>query len=443
MEQYEEIDVKFVEPLDVRLERWFSCADVGFVRQELNTLRRQSDLRDTDVGAGVYNKFMLVHYSLLCDCPEVFELIYEHECQIPVQQDTTVQLNNQCVQVKRGTNVIQLALTLNAVKCVRLFNKKVAAGEWTYEKEINDERKSALMVSCGLKNEAARLIWDNAGVINEELDYIDDQDQRLNVFMEAIEKDNAFVLDKLVQLASNANYTPIIFLIVLAFKNSGVSGFESGAIAKYLTRIALAYVQKAPTEDVEKMMTQFLAPAEWEQKRKQWNLLQECILQNYTVPEDPEQAAAEQKERLDLVLSQVEQQLYCMLSYQSQIFNERSENVQEEDTPKKTVWFDMCFGGQSLTPVRVLAPMCLKYRDPRITDLEGQLSFKGFTGLMYALMGNNTQVIEYLLQYEYDECLLQDEQVPTKFGTFLLKKGATPLHMACCVCDDLDFKLVQ
>lgn len=41
------------------------------------------------------------------------------------------------------------------------------------------------------------------------------------------------------------------------------------------------------------MMSQFLAPAEWEQKRQQWNLLQECILQNYTVPEDPEQAAAE------------------------------------------------------------------------------------------------------------------------------------------------------
>ena len=76
--------------------------------------------------------------------------------------------------VKRGTRVLQLALSLNAVKCVQLFNKKVAAGEWQYEKEIDDERRSALMVSCKLKNEAARAIWDNAGVINEELDHIDD-----------------------------------------------------------------------------------------------------------------------------------------------------------------------------------------------------------------------------------------------------------------------------
>lgn len=34
--------------------------------------------------------------------------------------------------------------------------------------------------------------------------------------------------------------------------------------------------------------------------------------------------------------------------------------------------------------------MCIKYRDPRRTDLEGALSFKDFTGLMYAMMGNNT-----------------------------------------------------
>ena len=42
---------------------------------------------------------------------------------------------------------------------------------------------------------------------------------------------------------------------MLAFKNSAVAGFESGAIARYLTRIALAYVQKAPPDDVEKMMS--------------------------------------------------------------------------------------------------------------------------------------------------------------------------------------------
>ena len=123
-----------------------------------------------------------------------------------------------------------------------MFNQKVKDGQWTYEKEINDQHETTLMVSCALSNEASRLIWDNYGVINEELDYIDDTQAELNVFRRAAEKDNAFVLDKLVQLASNQNYTPIIFLIVLAFKNQDIRGFESGSIAKYLTRIALAYV---------------------------------------------------------------------------------------------------------------------------------------------------------------------------------------------------------
>lgn len=41
------------------------------------------------------------------------------------------------------------------------------------------------------------------------------------------------------------------------------------------------------------------------------------------------------------------------------------------------------------------------------------------------------------------EVLLEDEQVMTKFGTFLMKAGATPYHLACCVCDDKNFRLVQ
>ena len=59
------------------------------------------------------------------------------------------------------------------------------------------------MVTCQVKNEASRMIWDNFGVIDAELDYIDRDDSRLNVFKRAIEFDNVFVLDKLVQLAGN------------------------------------------------------------------------------------------------------------------------------------------------------------------------------------------------------------------------------------------------
>ena len=40
------------------------------------------------------------------------------------------------------------------------------------------------------------------------------------------------------------------------------------------------------------------------------------------------------------------------------------------------------------------------------------------------------------------EKFTDDEQVMTKFGTFLLKKGATVLHLACAVSDDKNFKLV-
>ena len=43
----------------------------------------------------IYPGFMLVHYCLLKDNDEVFDLIYEHEYQIVVQQDTFLQLENQ------------------------------------------------------------------------------------------------------------------------------------------------------------------------------------------------------------------------------------------------------------------------------------------------------------------------------------------------------------
>ncbi|CAL6087611.1 Conserved_hypothetical protein [Hexamita inflata] len=449
VESYEEVPIKYVEPLDIRLAKWFSCKDLPFIKNELNTLRRQSDLRPLDYDLQIYPRFMLIHYALLNDNPQVFEQIYEHEFQIGIQEDTLLRLSNQKVLLKKGTKVMQMAVTVNAVKCIQLFNQKTSANAWRYLKEINEDRESLIMVTCRVKNEASRLIWDCYSVINEELDHIDEQDSKLNVFKYAIEFDNVYVLDKLVQLAGNSTYTPIIFLIVLAFKNQDTNGFDSGTIAKYLTRIALAYVQKAPADDVEKMMTQFLTPKEWAEKKKHWDLLQQCILQQFPDADTPEQEAQQQQERLDLILKQAEQQLYCLLQYQSLIFNNREENVPENDqdeNPKKTVWFDYCFGAQSLTPIRVLAPMCLKYRDPRRTDLESQLSFRGFTGLMYALMGCNTQVIEYLLNYEFMECLQQDEQIPTRYGTFLLKKGATPYHMACCVLDekmDLQFRIVQ
>lgn len=153
----------------------------------------------------------------------------------------------------------------------------------------------------------------------------------------------------------------------------------------------------------------------------------------------------ESVKRLSLVLEQAKQQQYVMLTYQSQIFGQRPENANSFDgeAPKKCLWFDMCFGSQNFSPIKVMAPMCLKSRDPRRTDLEGNVTFHNFTGLMYAIIGNNTQVIEYLLPYEYMEVLQDDEQVLTKFGTFFLKEGATAYHLACCVADEENFKLIQ
>lgn len=69
----------------------------------------------------------------------------------------------------------------------------------------------------------------------------------------------------------------------------------------------------------------------------------------------------------------------------------------------------MCFGTTTFSPIKVLAPMCIKYRDPRMTDLDDKLTFHDFTGLMYAIIGNNTEVIKYLLPFEYMECLKHDE----------------------------------
>eukprot|EP00703_Trepomonas_sp_PC1_P004546 JAP92060.1 Hypothetical protein TPC1_16115 [Trepomonas sp. PC1] len=445
VDNFEEIPIKYVEPLDRRLEKWFACNDVQFVKQELTSLRRQKENRLMDHEKQIYPGFMLVHYSLLKDNDEIFDLIYEHEYQIVVQQDTFLQLENQQLNIKKNTTVMQLAVELNAKKCIQVFNQLIQGKIWKYDIQLNNEKESLLMVTCAVKNEASRMIWDNFGVIDAELDYIDRDDSRLNVFKRAIECDNVFVLDKLVQLAGNQQYTPIIFLIVLAFKNQECPGFDSGTIARYLTRIALAYIQKATQQDIENVMTNFLTDYEWQIKKGQWELLQQCILQNWPVYDDEQQDADAEAARINLVLKQAEQQLYCLLSYQSQIFNNRPENENQfdDEPPKKCVWFDLCFGGQSFAPIQVLSPMCIKYRDPRKTDLEGTLSFKNFTGLMYAMMGNNTQVIEHLLQYEYMEVLLEDEQVMTKFGTFLLKAGATPYHLACCVCDDKNFRLVQ
>lgn len=40
VENVQTITIKYVEPLDQRLEKWFSCEDMKFIKQELITLRR-------------------------------------------------------------------------------------------------------------------------------------------------------------------------------------------------------------------------------------------------------------------------------------------------------------------------------------------------------------------------------------------------------------------
>lgn len=40
VDNFEEIPVKYIEPLDRRLERWFACNDSAYTRQELTSLRR-------------------------------------------------------------------------------------------------------------------------------------------------------------------------------------------------------------------------------------------------------------------------------------------------------------------------------------------------------------------------------------------------------------------
>lgn len=109
-----------------------------------------------------------------------------------------MQLENQQLQIKKDTTVLQLAVMLNAKRCLQVFNQLIANKTWRYEIQLNQDKESLLMVTCEVKNEAARMIWDNFGVIDAELDYIDRDDSRINVFKRAIECDNVFVLDKLV-----------------------------------------------------------------------------------------------------------------------------------------------------------------------------------------------------------------------------------------------------
>lgn len=42
-------------------------------------LRRQIDEREQSYDSYIYTKFMLIHYALLFDSEDVFEVIYEHE----------------------------------------------------------------------------------------------------------------------------------------------------------------------------------------------------------------------------------------------------------------------------------------------------------------------------------------------------------------------------
>lgn len=249
------------------------------------------------------------------------------------------------------------------------------------------------------------------------------------------------MLDRLVQLAGDPDYTPVVFVVVLTYRSCEAPGFEAGTVARYLTRMALNYVQKAQQVDIDAIMSKFLDEEEWKNKKIEWDLMQQCMTGNYKEAENEEQEAALQEKRLDLVLRMAEQQLFCLLSYQSEIFGARPYNMEVDgfEAPKKVIWFDICFGGDQ---VPIMAPMCLKYRDPRPTDVSGNVTFRNFTGLMYAIIGNNTAAIDYLLKYEYMEKLVEDEQIMTKFGTFLLKKGATPLHLACAVADEKNFKLV-
>lgn len=80
---------------------------------------------------------MLIHYALLFDNEEVFQMIYEHECAIAVQKDTHVRLSNQELHIPQGTTVMQLAALLNAQRCVSAFVRNVDSGVWQYNIGIN------------------------------------------------------------------------------------------------------------------------------------------------------------------------------------------------------------------------------------------------------------------------------------------------------------------
>lgn len=80
------------------------------------------------------------------------------------------------------------------------------------------------------------------------------------------------MLNKLVELTANPEFTAAIFVIVLAFKNQDASGFESSTISRYLTRAALSYIQKASSEDIEELMMNFLTEGEWKSKKDKWDL---------------------------------------------------------------------------------------------------------------------------------------------------------------------------
>lgn len=118
------------------------------------------------------------------------------------------------------------------------------SNRWTYDEcQLNEQKETLLMTCCRIKNESARAVWQCHAVVARELDYIEEENPRNNVFQRALEHDNVFVLDTLVQLASNPEFTPVVFVIVLAYRGDASSaGFEAATIAKYLTRMSLNYI---------------------------------------------------------------------------------------------------------------------------------------------------------------------------------------------------------
>ncbi|CAL6114848.1 Conserved_hypothetical protein [Hexamita inflata] len=405
------------------LAKWFGLCSYGTGEEVKAMLKKCSckrDLRMNNYQDHIYTGFCGLMYAILHDNIQAFEVLLNEECTQVLEQEQVLFVSGKYYYLAEGFTTLHMAA--------------LAGNQQFFDMLLKLFEAKKVQIQC-VQSPSSLAIITNKEISEYQL--LNDFKVDSNLFRLSVQFGRVQIIKKLIQFGRNQDNKKLFYENVFAKTQFEEEELTVLDLISSLEVDEDKQISKDNVITTKNLVRQTIA-----------NCLTEMVTQNvlenyshlldkfYDVSRITQQIRSEYESYINPTIvsnRNATTQEFCRITAE-QLEPQSLQFTFYEHTSSEIAWFNAC-RVNDISFVKLNLKSFSNLTDKRQTQPENKIH-RGFTGLMYAACYGAVDVLQILIEIEYETLLDQDTVVQIEQQMYFIPKHSSVLHIALCTSND-------